>query len=296
MFYTDLNQVPFKLHELVSMPLPRKVLMVDPTFFDVTYVINPHMEGHIGNIDKPKALAQWQGLKHHFETLGLQVFVLDGQPGLPDMVFCANQSLPYISQDDVRHVIMSLMHADQRKEEVSFVEAFLGEQGYHIHHFEANRVPDFEGMGDAIWHPGRHLLWGGYGYRSHPEAYKTISELYNVPVLGLELVNPAFYHLDTCLCMLSENSALYYPKAFTKQGLDLLHAFFNDLIEVNEKEAIEGFACNAFCPNGRHVIIQAGLEETNAGLKAKGFEVIETPTDEFLKSGGSVFCMKLMFW
>jgi N-dimethylarginine dimethylaminohydrolase len=296
MFYTDVTQVPFKRDELATMPVPRNVLMVEPTYFDVTYVINPHMEGHIGKIDKLKAIAEWEQLKGHLLSIGLHVHVLPGEPGLPDMVFCANQSLPCISAENKQHVLMSIMHAEQRKAEVSFVEAFYRGQGYQIHHLDVKQVPDFEGMGDAIWHPGRRLLWGGYGYRSHPEAYKTISDLYDVPVLGLELVNPAFYHLDTCLCMLTENSALYYPKAFTQQGLALLHSIFDDLIEVNEKEAVEGFACNALCPDGIHVILQSGLAETKAALQAKGFKVIETPTDEFLKSGGSVFCMKMMFW
>lgn len=296
LFYTDATQAPFKLHEIATMPVPRNVLMVDPLYFDVTYVINPHMEGHIGGIDKPKALAQWEQLKGHLVSIGLEVHVLPGQAGLPDMVFCANQSLPCIRTDDQREVLMSLMHAEQRKAEVSYVEAFYREQGYQIHHLDAKHVPDFEGMGDAIWHPGRRLLWGGYGYRSHPQAYKAISELFDVPVLGLELVNPAFYHLDTCLCMLTETSALYYPKAFTEQGLGLLHSFFDDLIEVNDKEAVEGFACNALCPDGQHVILQSGLTETNTALQAKGFKVIETPTDEYLKSGGSVFCMKMMYW
>ena len=296
MFYTDVTQVPFKLRELPTMPLPRNVLMVDPSYFDVTYVINPHMEGHIGSIDTEKAHHQWETLKHHFEHIGLQVHVLHGQPGLPDMVFCANQSLPFIGPDQDREVLMSIMHAEERKPEVDFVEDFYRAQEYKIHHLDPTNIPDFEGMGDAIWHPGRRLLWGGYGYRSHPEAYKTISELFNVPVLGLELVDPAFYHLDTCLCMLNEHSALYYPKAFTDQGLELLHTFIDDLIEVNEKEAVEGFACNALCPDGQHVILQSGLKETNASLTSRDFKVIETQTDEFLKSGGSVFCMKMMFW
>ena len=31
-------------------------------------------------------------------------------------------------------------------------------------------------------------------------------------------------------------------------------------------------------------------------LREAGFEVVELDTDEYLKSGGSVFCMKLMYW
>jgi hypothetical protein len=33
--------------------------MVEPTHFDVTYVINPHMEGKVGTVDKAKCMDQW---------------------------------------------------------------------------------------------------------------------------------------------------------------------------------------------------------------------------------------------
>jgi N-dimethylarginine dimethylaminohydrolase len=44
------------------------------------------------------------------------------------------------------------------------------------------------------------------------------------------------------------------------------------------------------------VLIQRGCAVTNERLRAAGYEVRELDTDEFLKSGGSVFCMKLLMW
>ena len=69
-----------------------------------------------------------------------------------------------------------------------------------------------------------------------------------------------------------------------------------DLIEADKYEAEELFACNATCPNGKDVIIQAGCVTVNAELRRRGFIVHEVSTEEFLKSGGSVFCMKMMVW
>jgi N-dimethylarginine dimethylaminohydrolase len=75
-----------------------------------------------------------------------------------------------------------------------------------------------------------------------------------------------------------------------------LRALIPDLIEANEHEAEHLFACNATCPNGKDVIIQAGCAVVNAELRKRGFTVHEVSTDEYLKSGGSVFCMKMMVW
>jgi N-dimethylarginine dimethylaminohydrolase len=278
------------------MPLPKRVLMVEPEYFDVEYVINPHMEGHIGGIDKQEARRQWEAMRDTLQGLGLEVHVIDGQPGLPDMVFCANQSLPCLRGDGSSEVVMSIMHANQRKGEVPFVENFYRSINYTIHHLNSNDISDFEGMGDALWHAGRRLIWGGYGYRSSLEAYESVSDLLNVPVIALKLVDPAFYHLDTCLCILNEKSALYYPAAFTQEGVQLLQAFFPNLIEVSSDEAVHGFACNALCPDGKNVLIHKGLPETNEALVGLGFHLHEIDTSEFLKSGGSVFCMKMMLW
>ncbi len=123
-----------------------------------------------------------------------------------------------------------------------------------------------------------------------------VSALTGAPVLALELLDPEFYHLDTCLSALDERTALYYPGAFQPEGLALLRRFWDTLIEAPEDEARHLFACNAHSPDGQHVLIQRGCTVTNARLTAAGYHVVELDTDEYLKSGGSVFCMKLMYW
>ena len=41
------------------------------------------------------------------------------------------------------------------------------------------------------------------------------------------------------------------------------------------------------------MLIQKGNPVTKEGLETAGFRVLELDTSEFIKSGGSVFCMKL---
>lgn len=294
--YTSADQLDFAVSDLPAMPVPSKVLMVKPTYFDVEYVINPHMEGFIGGVDTIQAQNEWEYLVDGFEELGLDVHILNGQEGLPDMVFCANQSLPFIDSNGNKKVLMSLMHTVQRKDEVPFIEQWYRQNGYEIHHLDAELVPDFEGMGDAIWHFKRRLLWGGYGFRSSQKAFEQITGILDTPVVVLKLRDEKFYHLDTCLCVLNEKTALIYPEAFTDQGLAMIDKLFDKVIEASPYEAEKLFAVNAACPDGKNVLIQQGATDVNKKLRDAGFSVHEYSTYEFIKSGGSVFCMKMLLW
>lgn len=292
----SLAEADVELTSLLVLETPRRILMVKPTYFDVEYVINPHMEGMVGQVDKIQAQNEWEHLKTAYQEFGLQLDVLDGVEGLPDMVFCANQSLPYLDERGNRNVVMSLMHSERRADEVGHIRRWYEKQGYSIQELDPSKITDFEGMGDALWHPGRRLLWGGYGFRSSLEAYQVISDLVNVPVIALELTDPSFYHLDTCMCMLDESRVLIYPDAFTEQGLELIQHYFPTVINANTYEAEKLFAVNAFCPDGRNVLIQQGCTDVNQKLRDEGFKVHEFSTFEYMKSGGSVFCMKMQLW
>jgi N-dimethylarginine dimethylaminohydrolase len=284
------------LAALPAIPRPGRVLLTTPAHFRVEYVINPHMEGNVGTVDPGRARAQWEAVRAAYDRIGFETHVVEGAEGLPDMVFCANQTLPYHTPGGEQGVVLSRMHAEQRKAEVPYFAEFFRGRGYEVRPLDADVPGDFEGMGDALWHPGRYLLWGGYGYRTDRGVYERFADDLGFPVLPLSLTDPDFYHLDTCLCPLDEATALYFPGAFDAEGLGLLRAHFERLIEAPEDEARRLFACNAHSPDGEHVLIQRGCTHTNAALRRAGYEVVELDTDEFLKSGGSVFCMKVMFW
>ncbi|MDR9364754.1 MAG: arginine deiminase-related protein [Balneolaceae bacterium] len=294
--YTSVDQIDFNISDLPTMPVPSKVLMVKPTYFDVEYVINPHMKGQIGDVDKMQAQNEWNHLAEGFKELGLNVEILEGKEGLPDMVFCANQSLPFIGREGTKKAVMGIMKTDQRKPEVEAIENWFRTQGYEILHLDENKIQTFEGMGDAIWHFKRQLLWGGHGFRSSLNAYEQISDKLEVPVIALPLTDETFYHLDTCMCILNESSALIYPSAFSDEGLEMIRAMFENVITATKYEAEKLLAVNAVCPDGKNVFIQQGSTDVNKKLRDAGFSVHEFSTYEFLKSGGSVFCMKLLYW
>lgn len=293
---TSVDQLNYSLEDIPAMSIPKDAIMVTPRYFSVEYVINPHMSDNVGRVDKIEARNEWNVLKSTFEQIGISVHTIEGQKGFPDMVFCANQSLPYLDKNGEKHVVMSIMHADERKEEVPFIEQWYRQNGYEIHFLDEDKIDDFEGCGDAIWHTGKRMLWGGYGYRSSIKAYESVSETFEVPVIALQLVDDSFYHLDTCFCVLDEQTALIYPEAFTQEGRELINTVFDKVIHASKYEATKLFACNATCPDGMNVIIQQGCTDVNKNLRDAGFAVHEVSTYEFLKSGGSVFCMKMMVW
>lgn len=268
--------------------------MASPAHFEVTYVINPHMADDAGEprrVDRVLARAQWETLRSAYTALGFDVDVLDAVPGLPDLVFTANPALSFLARDGSLHVILSRMRAPERRPEVDLHETWYRSRGFSIHRLRGGGF--FEGMGDVLEAPEGGFRFGGIGPRTSPEALAEAADLLGEPVIALPLVDPRFYHLDTCLCPLDRRRALVHPGAFDAQGLRLLEGVFERLIVPPGGEALEAFACNAHCPDGRHVLIDAEAAGTAERLRAEGFTVIPVPTGEFRKSGGSVFCLKM---
>lgn len=274
---------------------PQRILMCTPEYFEVVDVKNPYMEGNIGAVNQRQAVAQWEELRRAFLQTGHEVVTIAGQAELEDMVFSANQTLVGMSPAGAPYVLLSCMTHASRQREVPYFRQWFEARGYKIYSLN-EKAERFEGHGDALWHPGKQLLWGGYGHRSTLAAYAQIAATLNVPVIALELLDPNFYHLDTCFCVLREDAVLIYPGAFTAEDRAMIAHMFPLVLTVSAEEATRYFACNALALDGRTVILQRGARETNAMLRAHGFTVIEVETGEYLKSGGSVFCLKTMVY
>jgi N-dimethylarginine dimethylaminohydrolase len=110
-------------------------------------------------------------------------------------------------------------------------------------------------------------------------------------VLPVELVNPRFYHLDTCFCPLAPGEALYFPEAFDAYGRKVLEAHIPRLLPAKESEA-HRFGCNAVVV-GKTVVLNTGCEQLAKGLQSWGYQTVATELDEFLKAGGSAKCLTL---
>lgn len=296
-----MDQVP-KMRGGTFAPMlpPRKVLLCPPDHFDVVDEKNVHMKGQQGRVDKALAKKQWQIL--HDTCLALvtdgnleEVALVQPTPGCEDMVFCANPALPWRDENGELRVILSRMLHPSRQKEVAAFEQFFEDRGYEILRLGSKGI--FEGMGDCILHPTLPMLFGGHGFRTTPQAYDEIHELLGTEIMLMEMTNPNFYHLDTCLLPMTDDVCLVAPDAFSRNSLGQLRELFYDVIEVPGEEAMQ-LSLNAMVVFGSQpvAILQQGCPETVAVMKDAGCQVIEIDTSEYLKSGGSVFCMKLMFW
>jgi N-dimethylarginine dimethylaminohydrolase len=283
---------------------PQQALFVAPTAFRIADTINVHMRGEDGQprkIDKQLADSQWHKLVEAYRPLVEKVHVLTLDADLPDIVFCANQTMPFLGPKGARTVLLSEMRSPSRKPEVSYFRSFFESQGYACIQQTMSPPLSLEGMGDVMplqtWRDRPTVLCAGYGHRTDRKALDWVATQTGLTVCAFELPNPKFYHLDTCLSILTPNCALACRQGFTDQGWKLLQAIFGTVIEAPLEESdYPGFACNCHCPDGTNVLIQRGNRVTNQALQQAGFQVIEVDTSEFIKAGGSVFCMKMMFY
>ncbi|MHB1764564.1 MAG: dimethylarginine dimethylaminohydrolase family protein [Gammaproteobacteria bacterium] len=259
--------------------------MCPPRYFEVTYRINPWMDPAQTVVDRTRAFAQWSALREALAR-SARIIEIAPLPGLPDMVFTANAGLVLRGQA----VVSRFLHAERRGEEAPFRTFF------EAHGFAVEVLPDemfFEGAGDALFDRRSSILWAGSGWRSLPQGHEWLSRKLGCEVVSLELVDPRFYHLDTCFCPLADGALLYYPGAFSpaSQASVEAHVAPRDRIAVSLEDALR-FTCNAVNLGSRIALhaISLPLRQT---LESRGFEVMETPLDEFLKAGGSAKCLTL---
>ena len=262
--------------------MSRHVLMCEPTHYRIAYEINPWMR-RSNEVDGAAAHAQWQGLRDALERLGVRVELVEQGAEVPDMTFAANAGVV-----TGRRFIPANFRYPERQPEAERFTRWFEDHGYetvsiHDPHY-------WEGEGDVLPSAGR--VFAGYRFRTEYRALDHLDEILGTPSLRLELVDPRFYHLDTCFLPLSTGLAAYFPPAFSDEARTTLRAQFPDLIEVPEHDALR-FACNAFEVDGT-VVLNTECDALVAALTARGYRCVETPTAEFIKAGGSVKCLILM--
>lgn len=261
------------------------LLMCEPSRFEVSYVINPWMLGNINSSKRALAARQW-GRLHRALARHAEVRLIEPVAGCPDMVFTANAGLVL----GERVVLARFRHGERRGEERYFGQWFKA-QG-----FEAVSLPpdiSFEGAGDALLDRAAPIVWMGHGFRTDERAAAPIAAALAIEVVPLRLVDPRFYHLDTCLCPLARGEVLYYPAAFDAESRRRIETLVpaHARIAVGEDDARD-FACNAV-NLGEHLFLNRASPQLLADLGARGYRVALTPLTEFMKAGGSAKCLTL---
>ena len=254
---------------------PRRYLMCPPEHFAVSYAINPWMDP-ARPVDRDLALRQWESLRQAYVSLGHEVQVITPEPGLPDMVFAANGGLV------VGGAALGARFAyPQRSAEGPAYLRWLEGAGPARPAVSVN-----EGEGDFL--VVGDLLLAGHGFRTDPGAHAEVQELFGRPVIGLRLVDPSYYHLDTALAVLDDANVAYYPGAFSEGSRRVLERLFPDAVLAGADDAAV-LGLHALS-DARHVLLSDPAHALPEQLRERGYVPVGVDLSELLKAGGSVKC------
>ena len=197
-----------------------RMLMCRPEYYGIEYEINPWMKKERGVINEV-ALQQWEILYQTILNCGGVVELIPPVKGCPDMIFTANAGFFYKEK-----IILSHFKYKERQKEIPYFHAWFKQAGFEIVSSSISD-PYFEGEGDVL--SANDNLFAGYGFRTDKRFYEETFLWAQKELIYCELVNPSFYHLDTCFCPLNNQLALCYLPAFTKQSQENISNHMNVL-------------------------------------------------------------------
>ncbi|NQX26458.1 N-dimethylarginine dimethylaminohydrolase [Microbacteriaceae bacterium VKM Ac-2854] len=260
-------------------PVAKSVLMCRPDFFTVVYRINPWMDPELPT-DTGLAVRQWQTLYDTYVRLGFDVQLIDGVEGLPDMVYAANGGFVI---DGIAYGA-SFTYPQRQPEGPAYMEWF-GANGFDV------RVPEEINEGEGDFLPVKGVILAGTGFRSASNSHEEVARIFGREVVTLNLVNPAFYHLDTAIAILDDENIAYLPSAFDEAGNAKLQELFPEAILVSEEDAAV-LGLNSFS-DGYNVVIAARAKGFEQQLRERGYNPIGVDLSELLLGGGGVKCCTL---
>ncbi|WP_129661160.1 dimethylarginine dimethylaminohydrolase family protein [Rothia halotolerans] len=286
-------------------PFNPVVLMSSPEHFRTTDALNPYYSE--AALDRDAAVEEHREIRQTLERVGVEVVSVDPPEESQDGVYTANWALLHGGTA----VMARLPHARRAEEE--HARQLLEGLGFAT--LEAPAGTRFSGQGDALV-CGRYALCG-QGYRSDAEAQAFACEalglervqLRTVPQLddaGAPVVNGVtgwedsfYYDIDLALAVVAEPSEgspgliAYCPEAFDAPSREALRSLEGvDLIEVDEREAREHFACN-LVSTGHDVVMSASAPRLRAALEERGLRTHTPRISELAKGGGYIRCTTL---
>ncbi len=260
-------------------------LMCPPQWYDVDYVINPWMAGNLHRPQRDRAFAQWRSLYDALHRIA-DVRVLHPREGSPDMTFVGHTAV-------VQHGVVAISNFahPQREAESQHLRRWMADAGFLL--WETPLESAFEGEGDILFDPAGRHIWAAHGSRTCEHCHRHLASAWHTSFTSLHLIDPRFYHLDTCFAPLAGGFVLYFPDAFDGPSLERIHATYapQRRIAVTEAEATQ-FACNVINIGSRILIGLVGSSLATR-LIAVGFDVHQIDLSEFLRGGGSAKSLAL---
>ena len=263
------------------------ILVCNPRYFDISYEINSWMRIE-NSTDQEKSIRQWLNFCTKLVNCGAKLHYIQPHPHFPDMVFTANAGLVHKKS---KSVILSNFKYEERQGETELFKKWFLDNGYRV--IELPKSICFEGEGDALFLGDTLFL--GYGFRTDLESHKIIGKALKTDYISCELVNPYFYHLDTCF-MPMRDRIIYFKDAFSEYSQKIMidklveigtNAGRLDILNVHSEQA-DDFICNSI-----HIKSSVITPSRNNHLSFAGYEEHRCDLSEFMKSGGAAKCLTL---
>lgn len=253
--------------------------MCRPTYFTVTYRINPWMAPDVPT-STDTAVAQWEALRQAYLDHGIGVELIEPIVGLNDMVYAANGAFVLDGR-----AYGAKFAVPQRSDEGPAYLARLAELGFEP------IVPRCvnEGEGDLL--VVADTILGGHGFRTSIEAHAEVSALFDREVVSLRLVNERFYHLDTALTVLPDDNIAYLPDAFDATSQAELARRFPDALRVAAQDA-NVLGLNSFGVSDAMMVSSAATTFPDQ-LRDRGQRVVGIDLGELMLGGGGIKCCTL---
>lgn len=246
----------------------------------------------IGSVSVEKANAQHEAFSNRLKDAGAHVIELPFIHGSHDSVFMKDSAILWANSNE-RVAVLTHPKFPSRQLEPGVRKIELEGLGFTTHEIEEY----FEG-GDLVFLPSKSKAYLGYGFRSEKGCIQPLIEKLNVPVVGVHLVDPYFYHLDVALNFTQQKNdlgtrqiAFVYPDALNKESFTKLKGDpdISEMVEVNRAEAM-AFSLNWVEVNNT-VILGASAPRIENILRELGKKVYVSPLDQFHLAGGSAACL-----
>jgi N-dimethylarginine dimethylaminohydrolase len=270
-----------KIHCHNEYGVLKKVIVVSPQYMQTNKPGNGMQKKFRNkNIHIETAMKQHEDFVSVLEGNGAEVIYLKSKKSLYEQVFTRDTGFCLGN-----NLFVATMGSAIRKEEENVIINWLKENRYPFDKVETSSI---EG-GDVII--DGQTIWVGVSDRTSEGAIKQLrKKLKGYHVHSLPLANNIL-HLDCAFNVLSNDTAIVYSKALTKEDLQVLKKHY-ELIEITEEEQLN-LATNVLSIGNKRIVSLAQNDRINNVLRGNGFEVIEVEFSEIIKSGGSFRCCSM---
>ncbi|SDI67812.1 dimethylarginine dimethylaminohydrolase family protein [Alteribacillus bidgolensis] len=259
----------------------KEVLMCSPEEMRIKKPINEVQKSYEDeNIDQDKAIEEHQFLIETLKNHGVTVQLIPALSKLPEQVF--TRDLGFATE---KGIITGKMETDIREPEIKEFKSWLQD-----HHWDYLSINDgsIEG-GDVLI--DEDVIYVGDSSRTSEQAVKQLEELFPAKKIITIPFDKKYLHLDCIFNILSPGTALLYPDALSNDIVRDICMRYRT-ITVTEEEQFR-LGTNVLSIGNKTVISLPENKKVNEDMKEMGFEVLEIPFSEIIKSGGSFRCVTM---